>query len=303
MPVLWVTEHELDQLQPLSDALLMAMGAIGQPAARSHLAQTLVRARIAPQAQPWISNPAGMSPLLNQLRDAGLTQEINQGFWALTPAAVEAVCRRAHRLGRLKPLAAAGQAAYDAGKVLLDGLGRDLAAFRLAFLEGRTEDWMAAQERLRATHRATLGDRDPLALICGQPFDPAWFETLPPAAQSHAAWALLYDQVVQDQPNAAFRAWMEARSHTKPSPLGPMLEFLILEGRLQEAVAHDQESLRLDPNDANARNNLGVALADLGRFDEAIAQYEEALRLDPSDAQARRNLEQALARSHRAARR
>ena len=277
MPVLWVTEHELDQLQPLSDALLMAMGAIGQPAARSHLAQTLVRARIAPQAQPWISNPAGMSPLLNQLRDAGLTQEINQGFWALTPAAVEAVCRRAHRLGRLKPLAAAGQAAYDAGKVLLDGLGRDLAAFRLAFLEGRTEDWMAAQERLRATHRATLGDRDPLALICGQPFDPAWFETLPPAAQSHAAWALLYDQVVQDQPNAAFRAWMEARSHTKPSPLGPMLEFLILEGRLQEAGALMQ---RLSPQQrALTPIALLQAVLDLaqGRRPEAAAGFEAVL--------------------------
>jgi hypothetical protein len=237
MPVLWVTDHELDQLRPLPEALLMAMGAMGQPAARSHLAQTVVRAGLAPQAAPWITNPAGMTPVLNLLRDSGLAREVNNGFWTLTPAALEAVCRRAYRKGQLKPLAAAGQASYDSGKLLLDGLGRDLAAFRLAFLEGRPGDWLAAQERLRHTHRAALDQRDPLAIICGQPFDPAWFEALPPAQQSHAAWALLYDQVVHNQPNEAFSAWLEARSHARPSPLGPMLDYLILEGRLEEAGA------------------------------------------------------------------
>ena len=237
MPVLWVTDQELDKLPPLSDAILMAMGAIGQPAARSHLAQTLVRSRVAPQAEPWIRNPAGMVPVLNQLREAGLAREVNRGFWTLTAGALEVVCRRAQRKGHLKALASAGQAAYDAGKVLLDGLGRDLAAFRLAFLEGRGEDWLAAQERLGQTHRAALEQRDPLALICGRPFDPAWFESLEPAQQSYAAWALLYDQVVQHRPEPAFRAWMETRSRTRPSPLGPMLEYLVLEGRLDEAGA------------------------------------------------------------------
>jgi hypothetical protein len=237
MPVLWVNDHELDQLRPLPEALLLAMGAIGQPAARSHLAQTLVRSKVAPQAEPWITNPAGMTPVLNLLRDSGLAREVNNGFWTLTQAALEVVCRRAHRKGQLKALAAAGQASYDSGKLLLDGLGRDLAAFRVAFLEGHPKDWLPAQERLRQTHRAALEQRDPLAIICGQPFDPAWFEALPPAQQSHAAWALLYDQVVHNQPNPAFRAWLETRSHAKPSPLGPMLEYLILEGRLTEAGA------------------------------------------------------------------
>ena len=236
MPVLWVTDHELDQLRPLPEALLMAMGAIGQPSARSHLAQTLVRAKVAPQAEPWITNPAGMVPVLNLLRDSGLAREVNSGYWTLTPAALEPVCRRAQRKGQLKALAAAGQASYDSGKLLLDSLGRDLAAFRLAFLEGRPEDWLPAQERLRQSHRAALGQRDPLALICGQPFDPVWFETLPPAQQSHAAWALLHDQVVRGQPGPAFHAWLEARS-AKLHPLGPMLEYLILEGRLDEAEA------------------------------------------------------------------
>jgi hypothetical protein len=237
MPVLWVNDHELDQLRPLSEALLMAMGAIGQPSARSHLAQTLVRAKLAPQAEPWIRNPAAMAPVLNQLREAGLAREVNNGFWTLTAAALEAVCRRAHRKGQLKALAAAGQASYDSGKLLLDSLGRDLAAFRLAFLDGRPDDWLPAQERLRQTHRAALEQRDPLAIICGQPFDPAWFEALPSTQQSFAAWALLHDQVVYERPNPDFHAWLEGRSRTRTSPLGPMLEYLILEGRLEEAEA------------------------------------------------------------------
>ena len=215
----------------------MAMGAIGQPAARSHLAQTLVRSRVALQAEPWIRNPNGMTPLLNSLRDSALVQEEHRGFWTLTEGAREAVCRRAHRLGHLKPLAAAGQCSYDAGKVVLDGLGRDMAAFRLAFMEGRTEDWLAAQERISQTHRAALGQRDPLAIICGQPFDQEWFESLAPALQSYGAWALLHDQTVHNRPNDAFRTWMDARSRSKPSPLGPMTEYLLLEGRLDEALA------------------------------------------------------------------
>jgi len=235
MSILWVSDFELDKLPPLPEALLMAMGAIGQPAARSHLAQMLVRSRVAPQAEPWIGNPAGMMPLLNVLREAGLAQEEHKGFWTLTPGVVEAACRRAHRKGILRSLAAAGQCAYDAGKVVLDVLGRDLAAFRLAFLEGRTEDWLQAQERVRSTHRGALKHRDPLALICGQPFNAAWFEALPPAQQSYGAWALLHDQVVHNQSNATFLAWLEARSRTRPSPLGPMLEYLFLEGRLDEA--------------------------------------------------------------------
>ena len=46
----------------------------------------------------------------------------------------------------------------------------------------------AAQAKL-VKRESALDQRDPLAIICGQPFDPAWFEALPPAQQSHAAWA------------------------------------------------------------------------------------------------------------------
>jgi len=215
----------------------MAMGAIGQPAARGHLAHTLVRSRLAPQAEPWVKNPAAMSSLMEILKEAGFAQEPRKGFWSLTPEAREVICRRAHRKGCLKALATAGQVGYGTGQVVLDGLGRDLAALRVAFLDGRPEDWVAAQERVRSTHGAALNLREPLSIICGEPFDAAWFETLSPALQSHAAWALLHDQVVFSHPNEAFREWLESRSCKKFTPIGPVLEYLVLEGRLEEAEA------------------------------------------------------------------
>jgi len=45
---------------------------------------------------------------------------------------------------------------------------------------------------------------------------------------------------------------------------------------------------------AGAHNNLGVLLERRGRLDEAIRHYSEALRLDPDYAKARNNLERAL---------
>jgi protein O-mannosyl-transferase len=65
---------------------------------------------------------------------------------------------------------------------------------------------------------------------------------------------------------------------------------LYRQGRLEEAVAHYHEALRIKPDHPLARPNLAVALTKLGRLDEAVAQYREALRLYPNDASSRVNL-------------
>jgi protein O-mannosyl-transferase len=68
------------------------------------------------------------------------------------------------------------------------------------------------------------------------------------------------------------------------------------EGSLAQAKEYFEASLRLSPNFADARNNLGHSLAREGRLQEAIKFYTEALALNPRVAQVHNNLGLALAR-------
>ncbi len=66
-------------------------------------------------------------------------------------------------------------------------------------------------------------------------------------------------------------------------------------GRLSEAMPHYETALRIDPNNFDAHNNLGIALAKLpGRLPDALAEYQTALRIKPDDWQAHFNLGLAL---------
>lgn len=56
------------------------------------------------------------------------------------------------------------------------------------------------------------------------------------------------------------------------------------------AVAANRDALLRDPRSADAYNNLGWALQQLGRRDEAIAAYRQALAIDPRHERARNNL-------------
>jgi Flp pilus assembly protein TadD len=64
---------------------------------------------------------------------------------------------------------------------------------------------------------------------------------------------------------------------------------------MDEAISQFQEAIRLRPDNANAHNNLGVALYRKGRTGEAIRHFEEAVRLKPDYADARKNLDVVLA--------
>lgn len=57
-----------------------------------------------------------------------------------------------------------------------------------------------------------------------------------------------------------------------------------------------EETLRLDPNHAEAHSNLGLVLMHTGDEEEAIAHLQQALRLQPGNVKARTNLGTALAR-------
>jgi tetratricopeptide (TPR) repeat protein len=70
-------------------------------------------------------------------------------------------------------------------------------------------------------------------------------------------------------------------------------------GRDDEAIKEYRLTLRLKPDYVDARNNLGNALESMGRLPEAMAQFQEALRLEPADAEAHYNLGNGLVASGR----
>jgi superkiller protein 3 len=73
--------------------------------------------------------------------------------------------------------------------------------------------------------------------------------------------------------------------------LGALLAQL---GRTDEAMSHYRKALEINPNDNGAHNNLGVLLAQLGRSDEAIAHYHKALEINPDEIRTLKNLASAL---------
>lgn len=71
------------------------------------------------------------------------------------------------------------------------------------------------------------------------------------------------------------------------------LAALLLEGPAEgwaEGMEHARAAVRIDPNDAESHNNLGVAYQRMQRFEDSLKEHEEAVRLKPDLAQAYENL-------------
>jgi protein O-mannosyl-transferase len=61
-------------------------------------------------------------------------------------------------------------------------------------------------------------------------------------------------------------------------------------GRYDEAIAFGRAGLRIDPDSADAYNNIAVAYAGLGNWDAAIQNIKQALLIEPEYRLARNNL-------------
>ena len=71
------------------------------------------------------------------------------------------------------------------------------------------------------------------------------------------------------------------------------------QGRMEEAIRFYTTALELQAqrqNTAQTHHNMGSVLQKLGRYDEAIVEIRQALRIDPNYADAHDNLASALMR-------
>jgi len=66
--------------------------------------------------------------------------------------------------------------------------------------------------------------------------------------------------------------------------------FYSMSGDYNKGIAMYKKSIKLSPNDENARNNLGNIYRDTGLYREALKEYEEALKINPYLVEAHNNL-------------
>ena len=64
---------------------------------------------------------------------------------------------------------------------------------------------------------------------------------------------------------------------------------------MARAVIQFEQAIRIDPENADLHNDLGIALAIQGNLVEAARHFEQAIRINPQHADARQNLERARA--------
>jgi protein O-mannosyl-transferase len=95
------------------------------------------------------------------------------------------------------------------------------------------------------------------------------------------------------------RLWQQTIANTSNNHVAHahLADLLLRQGRINDAISHCQEAVRIQPNDTDAQNNLGLALLQLGDETEAIVHFEQSLASNPNNLNARCNLAWVLATS------
>jgi len=65
-------------------------------------------------------------------------------------------------------------------------------------------------------------------------------------------------------------------------------------GRLDEAIVHYSQVLRIQPRRAEAHVNLGAAFMKMGRYEDARQAFMAALAIDPNLRPARQGMQRAM---------
>ncbi|HHZ93268.1 TPA: tetratricopeptide repeat protein, partial [Candidatus Poribacteria bacterium] len=58
------------------------------------------------------------------------------------------------------------------------------------------------------------------------------------------------------------------------------------QGKLEKATEAYQQVIQIQPNHADAYNNLGTVFINQDRIDDAIEAYQQAIRIQPNQGEA-----------------
>ncbi len=119
-----------------------------------------------------------------------------------------------------------------------------------------------------------------------------------PAVEYYRQFDLAWALAEKGEYAAAIPAWEKAL-RLNPDDAKAHMNLgvaLIRAGRPDEAIARHKKALEIDPDYPEAEMNLGVALAGKGNSKEAVEHYEKALALAPENPEVHNNLGVALAR-------
>lgn len=115
----------------------------------------------------------------------------------------------------------------------------------------------------------------------------------PDDAEVHGSLAVALGKLPGRQPEALahFERSLQIDPHDPVTHYNLANLLMQSPGRLQDALAQYLQALRINPDFEEAHYNLAVAYARAGNIDNAIAHFERVLELDPANRAARENLE------------
>ena len=93
--------------------------------------------------------------------------------------------------------------------------------------------------------------------------------------------------------------WTHTLAVTSDNDVGhaSLADLLLRRNRVDDAISHSEEALRIQSRNGNAHNTLGLCLFRTGRVDEAVAHWKESLEIKPDNMNAQANLAWVLATS------
>jgi len=106
----------------------------------------------------------------------------------------------------------------------------------------------------------------------------------PDSAEGPAALGVFYYYCLREYDRAL--AQLELARSRAPNNANAMLSISLVkrrQGRIEEAIANQEEAAKLDPLNQDVWANLGRSYRGLRKFNEAHAMFERALAIDPND--------------------